>query len=520
MKTISTTLIVLFFSCATITAQNLMLSNGAKAIIGPGASFTFAEVVNDDPANLHIKSDETGSGSLIYTNTENDQPYATVELWVGNTEQWHLVSPPTTNTTALDFYIEGLQPTGLMWYDENVNYIPPPAPNAANGWTTILDLEYPIHVGQGYSYYQASERTAETGRVTFTGQLKSDDIDYSSAGLDLLQYSGPAPEQYGWNLIGNPYTAALVEGTGTVTEIANIEPAAWIWEGGNTNNYFVWRFPAEEDTEEHPIVIPMGQAFFVHAIDDQPEMKIYADNRKHNHDRPIYKKSEEFAEEVYGDITLMAYNNEATDKLVIELPIEEINTDEPRMSISKLFGPPESPQLFSREGVRHISIQTYPDYIPERIVDVGYIPGAEGDQLFTFAIDLPAEAEVYLEDRLTGWFQDLIENPEYAFQGSKEDDVDRFRIHFILTPDDVDEFAVEHEISIYAWDKAVYIKNPDPKLGAASQVYIYDMYGKVVLTESMHLNTLTRIPVTVSNSYLVVKVRNGDEVITEKVFIK
>ena len=80
--------------------------------IGPGATVTTGEVLNDDPARLLIRSDENSSGSFIYNNTNSPEPHATVEVWVGETEQWHLISPTTTNTTSADFFSDGTQPVG------------------------------------------------------------------------------------------------------------------------------------------------------------------------------------------------------------------------------------------------------------------------------------------------------------------------------------------------------------------------------------------------------------------------
>jgi hypothetical protein len=335
-----------------------------------------------------------------------------------------------------------------------------------------------------------------------------------------MQYSGPSVDDYGWNLIGNPYSAALVEGAGTQALAVNMERAVWIWEGGERNNYIVWRIPQQPGDGEHPLVIPMGQAFFIHSIANPTDLTIYADTRKHDHGTSIYKKSEDIDENPYGSITLLANNNDAVDQLLIEIPVVEIDEDQQLESISKLFGPQESPQLYSKAGNREISIQTYDSYKAERVVDVGYIPGIEGEQHFSFTIDLPEESEVYLEDLLTGWTQDVKENPDYAFLGSKEDDANRFKIHFIISPDELLTSGDENDLNIYAWDKAIYIQNPNPALGSSSLVRIYDMYGKEVYNNEMHLNNLTRIPLQMNNSYLVVKVRNGDEVVSEKVFLR
>ena len=145
-----------------------------------------------------------------------------------------------------DLYISEDQWAFMMWYDETADYVPPPAPNQTTGWTYIMEPNVPINPGQGYAYYQNPEsELAETSKVTFSGQLKSSDASYGtnpSPGFDLLSYSGPPIEQFGWNLIGNPFTASLQEGVGTGVYMTDMEPALWIWEGGETSNYIVWRY--------------------------------------------------------------------------------------------------------------------------------------------------------------------------------------------------------------------------------------------------------------------------------------
>ena len=527
MKTNLLSLLILMFP-ALLAAQTLKLGDGAKATLGPKSYLTVGEITSDSPEKLHIKSSATGSGSLIYTNL-NDEPFATVEVWTGEPGQWHLISPPTTNTVADDFSIDGDQWTFLQWYDETVEFTYPPAPNQENGWTLIVSKDFPINVGQGYAYLQTPEsKSAETAKVTFAGQLKSNDVSYGTlppAGLNLLSYNGPPYNQYGWNLIGNPYSASVQEDIGSDLYNDNMEDAFWIWEGGTYNNYIVWRMDGLDETGEHPWIIPIGQAFFVHTTGtggDGPDLIGPADKRTHNWETPIYKKSHEESDEIFSFINIYATNNGAKDKIAIELANKDLSSEYQRESISKFFGPVTSPQLFTLEAGRQISILAFNTPENERVIDMSYIPGAEGNQEFFAELTFPEGAEVYLEDLKLDIMHDLVENPVYQFTGSKNDDPDRFRIHFSYAPDGIDDPAVgvNDFVNIYAWDKAVYIVNSDNINNQMFHVYIYDLYGRQIYTEKMLLSKLTRIPVSVNNKYLVVKVAKGGKVYTEKVFIK
>ncbi len=80
--------------------------------------------------------------------------------------------------------------------------------------------------------------------------------------------------------------------------------------------------------------------------------------------------------------------------------------------------------------------------------------------------------------------------------------------------------AKENAVNIYAYDKAVYISNNDNSTYETAKVSVYDMYGRQIYFNQMQLENVTRIPVSVSNSYLIVKVVSGNKTYNEKVFIK
>jgi hypothetical protein len=527
MKTKLLSILVLILP-ALLAAQTLKLGEGAKATLGPQSYMTIGEITSDSPEKLIIKSSAEGSGSLIYVN-QDEEPYATVEVWTGESGQWHFISPPTTNTIAEDFPIGGDQWAFLQWYDETVEVTYPPAPNQANGWTFVVSKDFPVNVGQGYAYLHNADNSAEeTATVTFSGQLKSKTVSYGSlppSGLNLLSYSGPPLVQFGWNLIGNPYSASIQEGIGSMLYNDNMEDAVWIWKGGDYNNYIVWRMGGGSENGEHPIIIPMGQAFFVHATGtgiNGPNLVIPADNRAHNMDVPIYKKKAALTDNPFSYINIYASNNGAKDKIVIELANEDLNSEYERESISKFFGPSTSPQLYTVEGDRYLSILTFNTHKNERVIDLGYIPGAEGSQEFVTELSFPEGTEVYLEDLKMDIMHNLVEQPVYPFFASKSDKPERFRIHFSFTPDGIEDPADAENsfVHIYAWDKAVYIVNSENQTNPVANVYIFDLFGRQVYSGKIVLSSLTRIPVSVRNSYLMVRIIKEGKIYTEKVFVK
>jgi hypothetical protein len=95
-------------------------------------------------------------------------------------------------------------------------------------------------------------------------------------------------------------------------------------------------------------------------------------------------------------------------------------------------------------------------------------------------------------------------------------------LHFNYEPTSVEDPAIAAEaekVKIYAYNKAVYISDYDNNYTPA-KVTIYDMYGRQIYFTEMQLSNMTRIPVLVNNSYLVVKVTRGSETYTQKVFVQ
>ena len=125
-----------------------------------------------------------------------------------------------------------------------------------------------------------------------------------------------------------------------------------------------------------------------------------------------------------------------------------------------------------------------------------------------------------LEDLFTETMHDFNSDPFYTFTASKGDDPARFVLHFNFNATGIDNPGEEQSaVKIYAWDKAVYISNPDNDFTEAT-IKVYDLMGRELVSTKANLGNLTRIPVRVNNTYLVVQVIKGSNVVTEKVFVK
>jgi hypothetical protein len=71
---------------------------------------------------------------------------------------------------------------------------------------------------------------------------------------------------------------------------------------------------------------------------------------------------------------------------------------------------------------------------------------------------------------------------------------------------------------VYSWDKSIYIKNP--AISSNTTVEIIDMYGRIIFQGKLQPVSLNKISLSLSNSYLLVRLIDNGNVNVQKVFIK
>ena len=109
----------------------------------------------------------------------------------------------------------------------------------------------------------------------------------------------------------------------------------------------------------------------------------------------------------------------------------------------------------------------------------------------------------------------------HKFTASKQDDPNRFRLHF-YSPTGIEEDVIEtvENIQMYAHNKTLYIKNKGIIQSGITQVSIYDIMGREIFnTDVVNAKTIS-IPITVHQGYYVVKAVVQTQVKVTKIYIK
>jgi hypothetical protein len=185
--------------------------------------------------------------------------------------------------------------------------------------------------------------------------------------------------------------------------------------------------------------------------------------------------------------------------------------------VGKIFGLDEAPQIFTEISGKKLSINAIPAVEEDDVIPVGF--ECQTSAVFTLEATgmdgFSGDVEFYLEDLQEGIIVNLKENPVYAFTGGGTGTQERFRLH-LGNPEAVGE-PVFNPVRIYTVNGEIHILNL-PK--GNTSVYVYDLLGRQVASWQINEENSFRMKVETITGYYVVKVQTGNQLITEKVFIK
>ena len=111
----------------------------------------------------------------------------------------------------------------------------------------------------------------------------------------------------------------------------------------------------------------------------------------------------------------------------------------------------------------------------------------------------------------------MIEDGDYHFNASKNDEPERFLLHFNPLTIGIENPA-EPKVRIYASAKVIYINYGD--FSAHAFVTVYDMLGREIVKQDLTQSRLNTINVNLSNSTIIVKTVDDENVTVKKLFIR
>lgn len=476
-------------SGCNFTMNNLTITSG-KVQVDAGAEVSIngtASLGGDEKFTIESVS-ATSTASVIFNtapaNTITVQRYFTAS-------EWHLFGVPVSGITANDLYLNDSPNVWMTSFDE-----------PSNTWNYITDLAYELNQNIGYLYWidGAADKTINfTGNITASDQTASLTISHSK-----------------WNALGNPFTSALDWDEGIWGSITTGTVYVWDEDYNITGDYRTWN-GSKGDLDGG--IIPLGQGFFVEATSAGdfaiPEAARVHDNQE------FYKSETKNDSSLYVRLQLDGDNCGST--VFIGFPENGTNTFDYRGDATKRFFTSPSAQIVAVENGIELSTNANAPLTDEgKTVAIKMVKMMDCNYKLTISdLDQLPNTAIILEDLKTGITQDFNKNPVYGFSAAVYDDSQRFLLHFMPSPQGVNyEVVPDLIIDIYSYGKDIYIRLAEEEVNQRCQVFVYDLMGREVEAQNIQGEALVKIPVNLTNKYVIVKVVNGSSAKTVMVFIE
>ena len=452
-------------------------------------------------ANLTITGSITNKGlttinsgaTLIATGTLSGSVNYNRALTNGS--QWYYMSSPVigenyNNTWVTNNSIpsstQDVDNRGVSWYDNlssDTDSDPAGNTDSATGFWRYMEVDTstPFEAGRGYGIIRSG-----AGNVSFTGTgiYNSDQTFLLTQGIN------------NFNLIGNPFTAFITLGTFYTTNSANIDTDFYFWNGSS--------YTTKTSGADSAYEIAPGQGFFVEATSAANVTFEIADASHQSTD--TFQKTANTRPEI--NVTAKEGTKESFARF---LYIDGTTKGYDKGYDGKLFGGVSHSfviysDLIESDGKKYQS-QSLPNLDYENmVIPIGVIVEANKEITFSAeALNLPADINVYLEDRLTNTFTRLDEaNSSYKITSDVAlDGIGRFYLHTKNSSAlSVDTVNMDN-ISIYK------TTNSNLRIAGISQgkasIKLYSILGKQVFEDSFTSNGVQNItlPALSSGIYIV-----------------
>jgi hypothetical protein len=343
--------------------------------------------------------------------------------------------------------------------------------------------------GKGYAA-EGIEGTTGAHEVSFRGKPNSGTIN-----SEVLYFSNDEQDFNDYNLIGNPYPAAIdMEAFLSLNTDINavIDGTVYFWthatplEGGTYgDDYITYNFtgvvPVSNDVHNN---IASGQGFFVRALRSdrvtfEPGMVLEGSNDQ------FFKGNDQKQYEEKDRVWISLKASDQTFKQIL-IGFDERATEgmDPGFDARYLSGS-QSVEFYSLLSGKRVSIQGLGALTDKTAIDLGFETQNEGLTLTLELSRLEGELktrEILLLDRENGEIHDLKRSPySFVYQGKGIVD-DRFQILFEGTLLGIDEEHVENSTALYIRNDFLVVDAPE----VVDKVNIYDTLGRRILTNRPH----------------------------------
>ncbi|MCK5908292.1 MAG: T9SS type A sorting domain-containing protein [Flavobacteriales bacterium] len=444
------------------------IENQGTMEIGPRgqvSSQTLSNETSEEEGDFNIKSDATGTGSLI-TNAGSNA-FVNMERYVGY-DNFGEVSSPTESTAQVLF--------------DNGTFVQRHEESKRAGGLQYIDLKPGDFLNAMEGYSVDIIEAAKT--LNFSGIINSGVKTFTLTSTD---YTGSG-DYFGWNLVGNPYTSAVVWSS-IVSFIEDdnnkVNRTIYILDG-HTQAWLTYNPSLSAAGNPEIDTIPAGQGFFVQLLstegnDTQYELSMNNFNRIHNNDNvnfgtPKSRVLHPTYPSYYLELIVTSETN-SVDRSFYHWREDATNEFDSEFDSYKMIAwTADIPNVYFYSGTTITSIQQEPE---TETVKVGFSGGSATN--FEFSVDnVQTFTSITLEDKQESTMTDLMIQ-SYPFTKGNDDN-NRFILH--LSKETLSDKKVnEKSYRLYSSEKSIIFVSPKGLENA--EMKIFDSLGRCVKTTTL-----------------------------------
>jgi hypothetical protein len=456
--------------------NHLRIAGNGKFTIAASAALTVnGNLVNEGPqSGLVLEPD----GSLIHGSAGVAgmvKRSIAAAYWPDWQDGWHFLSSPVeaqefdtagrfiTSGTGNDFDLFAWSEPGNDWVNFK-NTTGPPFFATVNGGSAFVP-------GRGYlcAYQQSGDKV-------FSGVLNVSEVT-----VDGLTLTGSENPHRGWNLLGNPFSSALIWYNGW--NPVNISGVAQIWN--EVARSYTPRNPGE--------VIPACNGFMVQVLGAEGStgaLVIPAGNRIHDQ-QPWFKASD------YPVIRLFARSAGTPSFQECQVRFNPLSAEEFDPVYDGRFLPGHAPLFFASWKGEKMSVLSLPAMKEDLEIPFSFIKNQ--DTRFRIEAQVAGELPVIcmLKDKKTGEVVYLSGNPGYNFNSEAGDDPERFLLRFMIKEGGEPPGKKQ---AVYMQGTTLHIDH-----GSEALVEVFNLTGRNLLSIELKTPGLHRIPVSLPAGYYLVR---------------
>ncbi len=510
---------------------NLTLSGTGAKTIAAGTAVTVNTALTTGDLLVIESSGLSSSGSLIVkgssTGTLTYNRQLRTEAGYGD---YQYISSPVASNTATNATkittVYGWNEVGGTWPT-----------------TTMTALE----TGRGYNIDQT---TVSDGKIAFTGTVATaatipatspyaDFIDKNLANYSSRTYVGAGAHSGvarsltnygggGWNLLGNPFTSAMLVSSFINANKFEFDPnyvAVYLYDPsiGTKGAYYYIGNSTGWGTGTSQTHVQAGQGFYVMAMNDSSTFNFTTTMQEHAATDAVFKSTK--SEERWSGLRIKVKQADVESYTTIVFSSDMTKGVDPGYDIGELSSYPDV-DIYSilqlENGVNYAQQALPSEGIDSLIIPLGIDCAAGGEITFSAETE-PLDGYNYLlEDRTTSTLTDLSTDTYTTTVPVNTYGTGRFYLRLKDgTKTDIDPTPEDPgllNVRLWATDNVVYVKG---QVSADAIATIYDINGRAMQEKNLIEGTYNTFAVNNAvNGVYIVRIVDGAKQITKKVVIR